>query len=233
MSSKVIELAERLVELGMVPDSLARKLEAQPPYLRREGIAEFIDAARQQYGDIPRRLTVEVGSATEDQPGIDLNKVQDLLRGLNGYLACVEAAVLEYERTAEDQIETILVSGQFDAATRKLAFDMLEQCLRVRFSQHQDNALTSQEARLDLPLQKGDPMLELTAMAMKNPARETYLEKKDQLLQDHLGEYVWIVGEEIREIGPSLPVLLKKARDCDKSITIVRRIEEDPEFIEF
>jgi hypothetical protein len=64
---------------------------------------------------------------------------------------------------------------------------------------------------------------------LDNPAYQTYLTRKSDPLQSNAGEYVLIVGQTVRAVGPDLAALLRMAREegCDARSTLVRRIDED------
>jgi hypothetical protein len=68
---------------------------------------------------------------------------------------------------------------------------------------------------------------------MVNIAYLTYLEKEELLLRDHAGEYVWIVGKDIKEYSKSLSELLEKAQKARSPFnnTIVHKIEKDPKTV--
>lgn len=69
---------------------------------------------------------------------------------------------------------------------------------------------------------------------VKNPAYQYYLKHEKELLKNHAGKYIWIVGRgEIVDIGTTLLGLLKKAEKhqeetkCPPNQMIVRKIEKD------
>ncbi len=64
-----------------------------------------------------------------------------------------------------------------------------------------------------------------------NRAYLTYLDQEEKLLEKYEGKYVWIEGEEIREISSDCIDLLHKAEreGCDPEHTIIRKIRKEPD----
>ena len=67
-----------------------------------------------------------------------------------------------------------------------------------------------------------------------NPALKKYQEVKEQLLKEHYGQSVLIVGDEVRAIRPTLREVMDIAisEGLDPNQTIVRRIDRKEETLE-